>query len=519
MGALTDKVVYLYVALILAGVYLASQYFNKGLNRYPGPFFAKFTNIWRFIDVYKRRPEATHIQLHKKYGDIVRLGPNCLSFADPRALKVIYGLNKGFVKSDFYPVQMTVVKGEPLPSLFSAVDEAFHARLRRAVNNAFAMSSLVQYEPMVDETTELFLDQTDRLFVAEGKTCDFSRWLQFYAFDVIGSITYSKRHGFVEKNEDIDGIIAQITRIFDYAAPIGQMPWLDKIFWKNPIGDILSKWNIVDNSFAVSLFARARMQERMSDSDLEKVGEQSQRGKKGDLLSMFLYAQEAHPEFMTPKRVLTMTTSMAFAGSETTAISLASVFYFALKTPGCMQKLLDEIDNAVRDGVIEDRPTGLVSWTESQKLPYLDACIKEAFRMHPAAGLPLERITPPQGIEICGEKIPGGTIVGCSAWAIHRRPEIFGNDVEVYRPERWLEAEPEKLKIMNGTMFQFGAGSRTCIGKNISLMEIYKLVPSFLRRFEVGLANPNDEWKMHNAWFIKQLNFNTKFQRRLHATK
>ena len=48
--------------------------------------------------MYRRRPEATHIKLHAQHGDIVRLGPNALSFADPKALKVIYGLNKGFTK-------------------------------------------------------------------------------------------------------------------------------------------------------------------------------------------------------------------------------------------------------------------------------------------------------------------------------------------------------------------------------------------------------------------------------------
>lgn len=78
--------------------YLLKNYFNHGLNKYPGPFLASITDWWRFVDVYKRRPEATHLRLHAKHGDVVRLGPNALSFADPKALKSIYGLNKGYVK-------------------------------------------------------------------------------------------------------------------------------------------------------------------------------------------------------------------------------------------------------------------------------------------------------------------------------------------------------------------------------------------------------------------------------------
>ena len=86
------------LAVVVVG-YLLSNYFNHGLNKYPGPALARFTDWWRFFDVLGRRPDITHLKLHRQYGDVVRLGPNTLSFANPRALKTIYGLNKGFVKA------------------------------------------------------------------------------------------------------------------------------------------------------------------------------------------------------------------------------------------------------------------------------------------------------------------------------------------------------------------------------------------------------------------------------------
>lgn len=86
-------------AVVLAlTAYLLSNYFNHGLNKYPGPFVARFTNWWRFYDVYKRRPDITDLKLHRQHGDVVRLGPNKLSFANPAAIKQIYGLNKGMTK-------------------------------------------------------------------------------------------------------------------------------------------------------------------------------------------------------------------------------------------------------------------------------------------------------------------------------------------------------------------------------------------------------------------------------------
>lgn len=82
------------------------------------------------------------------------------------------------------------------------------------------MSSLVQYEPFVDNTTKVFLQQTQRLFAGRTAGCELTRWLQFYAFDVIGEITYSKRHGFIEENKDIDGIVSYLGKLFLYVAPV-----------------------------------------------------------------------------------------------------------------------------------------------------------------------------------------------------------------------------------------------------------------------------------------------------------
>ena len=270
------------------------------------------------------------------------------------------------------------------------------------------------------------------------------------------------------------------------------MPVLDLFLEKNPISLFFQRIGLSKTVFPVTLFAQTRSNERYSQIQKIKAhGLEDQSNPRGvDLLSKFAQAAHDHPEFMDDTRILSSCTSMVFAGSETTAISLSSVFYFLLKHPPVYAKLMQELDAAVADGTVEARPDKTVSWAESQKLPYLDAVIQESFRMHPAAGLILERIVPPQGMDILGEFIPGGTIVGCNPWVLHRRPEIFGSDVDAFRPERWIEAPAPKLKEMKATMFQFGAGARTCIGKNVSLLEVYKLVPSFLRRFEVSHTTP-----------------------------
>ena len=203
-----------------------------------------------------------------------------------------------------------------------------------------------------------------------------------------------------------------------------------------------------------------------------------------DFLSRFLEAGQKDPAFLDQQRVLSLTTANMFAGSDTTAITLRAIFYYLLRDPEKLQRLLSELEEAEKAGRFstDDR---LVKWNEVNDLPYLTAVIKESLRCHPAAGLPLERIVPPAGIQVCGHFIPGGTIIGCSAWTVHRNEAVFGTHAASFRPERWLEASETRKSDMNNYLFSFGAGARTCIGKNISYLEMYKLVPAVLRSFEV----------------------------------
>lgn len=124
-------------------------------------------------------------------------------------------------QSDFYPVHKPMSKGKALESVFATTDEKYHAMMRRCVANAFSMSSIVHYEARVNETSRVFLAETERRHADTGKPLDFTFWLQLFAFDVITEITYSKTLGFVEKGGDIEGILAGLEKWFCYVGPVG----------------------------------------------------------------------------------------------------------------------------------------------------------------------------------------------------------------------------------------------------------------------------------------------------------
>lgn len=95
-----------------------------------------------------------------------------------------------------------------------------------------------------------------------------------------------------------------------------------------------------------------------------------------------------------------------------------------------------------------------------------------------------------------------------NAWVLHRNSDIFGEDPDEFRPERWLEADEQQARVMQQSFMSFGLGSRTCIGKNISLLEIYKLMPVLVREFDFEFSPEVAKgWKVINKWFVKPVGF------------
>lgn len=120
-------------------------------------------------------------------GKIVRLGPDLYSIDDAAATKTIYGHGTQYIKGDWYKIWQIPTKSLPA-NLFALQDIKQHSTVRRMYANVYAMSSLVAYEPYVDNCMDILLRQ---LYQAskQGQTVDMAKWFQWYAFDVIGEIT------------------------------------------------------------------------------------------------------------------------------------------------------------------------------------------------------------------------------------------------------------------------------------------------------------------------------------------
>ncbi|TVY82577.1 Pisatin demethylase, partial [Lachnellula suecica] len=383
---------------------------------------------------------------------IVRIAPDEYSIDDLNAVGIIYGLGGDFRKSAWY-----TASGSPDPhapgDLFSTRDPQYHSALRRKIASLYAMSTLVKLEHYVDDCTSLLASQFEG-FARTGEEIDLGHWLQCYAFDVIGAITLGKRFGFLDKGEDIGGIMNSIISYLIYASRVrvySEYHRVASFLWPYLPGRKATGSTVVD-------FSAKKVEERLAaKTDSSEVG--------SDLLSRLVEMQKANPESMEMHLLSNL-----------------------IRTPQCFRAVRDEIDQIGAEGTISDP----VTFEETQKMPYLQAVIKESLRMHPATGLPLGRVVPQGGRSIAGQFIPEGTVVGINSWVAHANQSVFGTDASQFRPERWLGSK-ERAKAMSSYSMTFGAGSRTCIGKNISLLEIAKVIPQLVRNFELQMPNPKTE--------------------------
>lgn len=140
--------------------------------------------------------------------------------------------------------------------------------------------------------------------------------------------------------------------------------------------------------------------------------------------------------------------------------------------PSCYEKLAAEINEAECNRQLSNP---VATFEEAQSLPYLTACIRETFRGAETTITMIPRVAQKGGVQILGQFVPEGTHLSATPWITHRNRAMYGEDAELFRPERWLEAGPEQLQQWKKYDFQFGYGSRACPGKTIAHMVIYKL--------------------------------------------
>lgn len=131
------------------------------------------------------------------------------------------------------------------------------------------------------------------------------------------------------------------------------------------------------------------------------------------------------------------------AGSDTVSTGVQSFLYHLLRAPAALARVRAEMAAAQAAGRCQTR---VVSYADAQQLPYLQACVKEALRIHSPIAMGLPRVAPaPAGLEIGGRHFAPGTVLSINPWVVHLSTDVWGDDARVFNPDRWLRDDAARL--------------------------------------------------------------------------
>ncbi|KAF4547026.1 Cytochrome P450-like protein 21 [Elsinoe fawcettii] len=478
--------------LVASTLWLSIDYVTSPLRKVPGPFLASFTNLYRFIVVLRGSADKKHRELHDRHGKYVRLGPNCVSISDSKMIDVVYDGRGGWPKSKFYAVADFVRGSEVICTGFSTRNEQDHLSITRPIADLYTTTAVIAYEARLNEAIGTLID-TIKQYAGTNRVCPLDHAIHVFATNAMTLMTFSKTFVSKESGQNNASLVRTSYRATKYLAVVGQMPFLDKWLAKNPVYPLGPP-----STSTLAQFAAEKLMERRREGSKE---EPTTRGHQPvDFLDHFAKKSDD-----VGVKVQWMMRNVA-AGSDSTAISIISVIYHLCQSSKALNDLSEELEKGGVFGKIQEGEQVEYSRLHDvSQFPYLDAVIRESWRIHPPVALGMERVVKGGGFRDGDVFLPEGTIVSINPAVIHHDRDLFGPDADEFRPGRWSQQTGEdeetygnRLKLWDRAMLTFGRGKRKCPGKHLADMEIRKCIVTLVALFDFTLEKVPSK---HAYWF------------------
>ncbi|KDR80199.1 hypothetical protein GALMADRAFT_242488 [Galerina marginata CBS 339.88] len=498
-----------------------------GIRQYPGPFLAKFSDLWLgWVSKDGHRSEVVH-SMHQKYGPIVRIAPNHVSIAEPDALSVVYAHGNGALKSEFYDAFVSIRRG-----VFNTRDRHEHARKRKIISHIFSQKSVVEFEPQIRVYVQMLINQWDRLYdmALKGSSgpegegwkgeggrlwLDCLTWANYLAFDIVGDLAFGAPFGMITAGRDlalvpknqqdamknygsktsVDVVEIPAVQILngrgEYSMSMGVLP----PSWRPYVRHLpwYSKGQKDVKTLAgIAIMAVAKRLSTPTD--------------RVDLLSKLQEGRDSDGNPMGREELTAEALTLLIAGSDTTSNSTCAILYYLGRNRQAQAKLQKELDEQLGT---EDEL--VATGQQVKRLPYLDACINEALRLHSTSALGLPRVAPEGGLTVMDQYFPPGTVLSVPSYSIHRDANIWGDDIEEFRPERWFERDQADIQK---TFNPFSLGPRACVGRNLAFLELQIIIASIVRRFDIVLERADQQLETREGFLRKPLTCTVGIKRR-----
>ncbi|KAL8734715.1 MAG: hypothetical protein Q9181_003104 [Wetmoreana brouardii] len=367
------------IAVSIRNIYL------HPLSKFPGPKLAAATPIPFVKNNVSGNMVDWVMGLHAKYGEVVRTGPDELSFITPSAWQDIYATKPQLPK---------VLKGfftsyNGVPSIGSHTVPEEHDRQRKILSHAFSERALRSQEDILKHYTDLLITKLKEQIVQTEKTSsvtlDISSWYNYTTFDMIGDLLFNDPFHSLETAADHPRVEAIFTGIkfAVFITSFDRFPPMD---------------TIVKKLMPQSIRDAAEQHFRWSQ---EKITQRIESGSKRPDFMTYILRNNEGEEKMTRAEIDSTGEFLVLAGSETSATSCTSSTYFMLKNRRVYEKLKTEIRDAfsTADGI---------TVSAAGRLPYLHAVITEALRLHPLQPISVPRLVDRPGVQVSGYDVPVG---------------------------------------------------------------------------------------------------------------
>ena len=362
-----------FLLLLFILYYLIPWLQNDTLRGIPGPFIAKFSNIWLLLQARQGKRYQKVDEMHAKYGKLVRIQPDHCSVADDAAIPLIYGHGNGFLKrqanqslivvelkpfhskanlecSEFYDAFVSIHRG-----LFNTRDRAEHTRKRKIVSHTFSAKAVGEFEPYMRNNLQSFVSQMDRIS-STGTNGGYAKidavvWFNFLAFDIIGDLAFGTPFGMLDRGKDVAEVretpdsppkyvsaIETLNRRGETSATLGCLPGLKPYSKYLPDPFFRNGLAAVENLAGIAI---ARVKHRLENAEsIDRM----------DLLARLMEGSDAKGEKMGRSELTAEALTQLIAGSDTTSNTSSAILYWCLKTPHVVPKLQQELDEALGTG-------------------------------------------------------------------------------------------------------------------------------------------------------------------------
>ncbi|OJD30760.1 cytochrome p450 protein [Diplodia corticola] len=454
--------------------------FLHPLRDYPGPLLNRATPLPRMrARLTGRSPFQSH-ELHKRYGKVVRVSPNELSYCDGDAWKDIYGYgSKGSLPRDLR-TQPRGVDGEP--SLILTTDNEEHRNLRNVFSPAFSQRALKEQEPLLLKYINLFADKIHDVAAASpSHTVDITQFFNFATFDIMSDLAFGNPMGLLDRAEYTDWVRSTFAgiKLFSIRAALSYyIPLLD---WLMPL--------LLPRSLQAKRKAHMKYAADQVHARLARGGALAGRP---DIWTLVLRTYDGSHERVRLSMGQMESNASLFmvAGTETTATLLAGAAYLLATHPPAHARLAAELRAAF--AVRADMT--LEALQNQSRLPYLAAVVDEALRVYPPVPDAQTRRVPGAGVEVAGRWVPGGATVFVTQYAANRYPRSWTAPDE-FCPERWLPEGEERFGADERRACQpFSVGPRNCLGMNLAYHEIRLLLAYLVWHFDFELCEESARW-------------------------